>query len=67
MRPRNACCSFCRKSYGEVGPLVEGPGAIYICGACAELCQSIVVQEKRRRSAGAQKEKRDIHLFKARK
>jgi ATP-dependent Clp protease ATP-binding subunit ClpX len=53
MRPRNAYCSFCRKSYREVGPLVEGPGDVYICGECVELCQSIIVQEKRRRSVGS--------------
>ena len=23
---KNANCSFCRKSYRDVGPLVEGPG-----------------------------------------
>jgi ATP-dependent Clp protease ATP-binding subunit ClpX len=48
-RNRNAYCSFCRKSYREVGPLVEGPGDVYICGECIELCQSIIDQEKRRR------------------
>jgi len=46
---KNANCSFCRKSYREVGPLVEGPGDVYICGECIELCQSILDQEKRRR------------------
>ena len=46
---RNAYCSFCRKSYRDVGPLVEGPGDVYICGECIELCQSIIDQEKRRR------------------
>jgi ATP-dependent Clp protease ATP-binding subunit ClpX len=46
---RNAYCSFCRKSYRDVGPLVEGPGDVYICGECVELCQSIIDQEKRRR------------------
>ena len=46
----SAVCSFCRKSYREVGPLVEGPGDVYICGECAELCQSIIAQEKRRRN-----------------
>jgi ATP-dependent Clp protease ATP-binding subunit ClpX len=51
MRPRNAYCSFCRKSYREVGPLVEGPDEVYICGECVELSQSVIVQEKRRRSA----------------
>src|SRR5262245_148097 len=45
---RNARCSFCRKSYRDVGPLVEGPGEIYICGECIDLCQSIFEQEKRR-------------------
>jgi ATP-dependent Clp protease ATP-binding subunit ClpX len=48
-RNRNAYCSFCRKSYRDVGPLVEGPGDVYICGECIELCQSIIDQEKRRR------------------
>jgi ATP-dependent Clp protease ATP-binding subunit ClpX len=48
-RNRNAFCSFCRKSYRDVGPLVEGPGDVYICGECIELCQSILDQEKRRR------------------
>ena len=48
---RNANCSFCRKSYREVGPLVEGPEGVYICGECIELCQSILDQEQRRRGS----------------
>jgi ATP-dependent Clp protease ATP-binding subunit ClpX len=50
-RNRNAYCSFCRKSHRDVGPLVEGPGDVYICGECIELCQSIIEQEKRRRGS----------------
>jgi ATP-dependent Clp protease ATP-binding subunit ClpX len=46
---KNASCSFCRKSYREVGPLVEGPDDVYVCGDCIELCQSILEQECRRR------------------
>src|SRR6516165_2347436 len=53
-RNRNAFCSFCRKSYRDVGPLVEGPGDVYICGECIELCQSIIDQEKRRRGVSKQ-------------
>lgn len=50
---RNANCSFCRKNYREVGPLVEGPEDVYICGECIELCQSILDQEKRRRGSSS--------------
>ncbi len=50
---KNAFCSFCRKSYRDVGPLVEGPGDVYICGECIELCQSILDQERRRRGTGS--------------
>jgi len=51
-RNRNAYCSFCRRSHRDVGPLVEGPGDVYICGECIELCQSIIDQEKKRRGSG---------------
>src|SRR6187549_2495412 len=51
---KNAYCSFCRKSYRDVGPLVEGPGDVYICGECIELCQSILEQERRRRGTSKQ-------------
>jgi ATP-dependent Clp protease ATP-binding subunit ClpX len=56
MTARNAYCSFCRKSYRDVGPLVEGPGDVYICGECIELCQSIIDQEKRRRDCATRPE-----------
>ena len=51
---KNAFCSFCRKSYRDVGPLVEGPGDVYICGECIELCQSILDQERKRRGDSKQ-------------
>ncbi len=50
----NAFCSFCRKSYRDVGPLVEGPGDVYICGECIDLCQDILNQERRKRGTGKQ-------------
>lgn len=48
-RNRNAYCSFCRRSHRDVGPLVEGPGDVYICNECVDLCASIIDQEKKRR------------------
>jgi len=49
VRKKDANCSFCRKSYRDVGPLVEGPEDVYICGSCIDLCESILDQEKKRR------------------
>jgi ATP-dependent Clp protease ATP-binding subunit ClpX len=49
MKNRTAYCSFCRKGYRDAGPLVEGPGDVYICGDCIELSQAIIDQERRRR------------------
>jgi len=49
MKPGTAKCSFCDQSYHNVGPLVEGPDGVYICGECVSLCDSILDQEKRRR------------------
>jgi len=41
-------CSFCGKTSRDVGPMVEGPNATYICSNCTDLCQNIFKQEKRR-------------------
>jgi ATP-dependent Clp protease ATP-binding subunit ClpX len=44
-------CSFCGKTSREVGPMVEGPGEVYICNNCVDLCQNIFRQERRRVSS----------------
>ncbi len=41
-------CSFCGKNSREVGPMVEGPNGVYICGQCTDLCQNIFKQERKR-------------------
>lgn len=46
---KQAFCSFCKKSHRVTGPLVEGPGNVYICSECIELSRSILEQEKKRR------------------
>jgi hypothetical protein len=35
-------CSFCYKSQHEVGRLISGPGGIFICDECVELCNEII-------------------------
>src|SRR5881396_2899416 len=40
-RRRAVTCSFCGKSSREVGPMVEGPGDLYMCGPCVSLAATI--------------------------
>ena len=47
-RQRSNVCSFCGKGEREVGPMIEGPGSIYICASCVDLCSTIIRQEKRK-------------------
>jgi ATP-dependent Clp protease ATP-binding subunit ClpX len=41
-------CNFCGRAKKEVDAFVEGPGGVYICPECVELCYNIVRQEKKR-------------------
>ena len=38
-------CSFCGKNQDQVRRLIAGPGAVYICDECVELCREIIVEE----------------------
>ena len=46
-------CSFCGKNQDQVKRLIAGPGAVYICDECVELCREIIDEE----SAGPAKTK----------
>ena len=48
---KSTTCSFCGKTSREVGAMVEGPGDVYICANCNDLCHNIFKQEKRRVAA----------------
>ena len=39
-------CSFCGKGQEEVRRLIAGPGAVYICDECVELCREIIDEEE---------------------
>ncbi|HIJ70908.1 MAG TPA: ATP-dependent Clp protease ATP-binding subunit ClpX [Planctomycetes bacterium] len=41
-------CSFCGRSKRQVDAFVEGPGGVFICPECIDLCYDIVRQERRR-------------------
>jgi ATP-dependent Clp protease ATP-binding subunit ClpX len=38
-------CSFCGKSQEQVRRLIAGPGAVYICDECVELCREIIDED----------------------
>jgi ATP-dependent Clp protease ATP-binding subunit ClpX len=38
-------CSFCGKGQDQVRRLIAGPGAVYICDECVELCREIIDEE----------------------
>lgn len=38
-------CSFCGKGQDEVKRLIAGPGGVYICDECVELCREIIIED----------------------
>ncbi|ACZ42334.1 ATP-dependent Clp protease, ATP-binding subunit ClpX [Thermobaculum terrenum ATCC BAA-798] len=46
-------CSFCGKRQEDVRRLIAGPGAVYICNECVDLCREIIDEEE---SAGLRRE-----------
>src|SRR3954468_13658921 len=38
-------CSFCGKNQDQVKRLIAGPGAVYICDECVDLCREIIDEE----------------------
>src|SRR6266568_1081629 len=39
-------CSFCGKSQEQVARLIAGPGGVYICDECIDLCREIIDEEQ---------------------
>ena len=39
-------CSFCGKSQEQVHRLIAGPGGVYICNECIDLCREIIEEEQ---------------------
>src|SRR3990170_999289 len=38
-------CSFCGKNQNQVRRLITGPGSVYICDECVELCREIIQED----------------------
>jgi alkylhydroperoxidase/carboxymuconolactone decarboxylase family protein YurZ len=39
-------CSFCGKSQEQIQRLIAGPGGVYICNECINLCREIIEEEQ---------------------
>ena len=50
---RKETCSFCGRSKKQVDAFVEGPGGVFICPECIDLCYNIVRQERKRQSGSS--------------
>ncbi|MBR7058959.1 MAG: ATP-dependent Clp protease ATP-binding subunit ClpX [Stomatobaculum sp.] len=44
-RDDRICCSFCGKPQNQVRKLLSGPGNVYICDECVDLCADILDEE----------------------
>ena len=44
-REDRICCSFCGKTQNQVRQLLSGPGNVYICDECVDLCADILDEE----------------------
>ena len=51
----NYRCSFCGKSQDQVKKLIAGPD-VYICDACIELCNEIIVEELEEETSSSSQE-----------
>ena len=41
-------CSFCQKSQKNVKKLIAGPGGVFICSVCIELCNDLISEEEKK-------------------
>ena len=46
-RKSRAICSFCGRSGNQTDTLIEGPGNVWICPECVELCHNIIRQNRK--------------------
>jgi ATP-dependent Clp protease ATP-binding subunit ClpX len=50
-RQKTLYCSFCAKNQHHVAQLIAGP-SVFICNECVDLCNDILINEKRKQGPG---------------
>lgn len=54
-------CSFCGKTQQAVHRLIAGPGGVYICNECIDLCREIIDEEQAMKGRPAPDDARGAH------
>ncbi len=54
-------CSFCNKTQDQVKKMIAGPGGVYICDECVDICSDIIEEEY---DEDSEAEGLDINLLK---
>ncbi len=54
--PSQPSCSFCGKAEQDAQHLIAGPGGIFICDECVELCDAMIAQQRPPAGKGADAE-----------
>ncbi len=54
-------CSFCNKTQDQVKKMIAGPGGVYICDECVDICADIIEEEY---EDEAEAEEMEINLLK---
>lgn len=62
MNENKVRCSFCGKTQDQVRKLIAGPGGIYICDECVDICADIIEEEYE--ETEPQQEAMEINLLK---
>lgn len=55
-------CSFCNKTQDQVKKMIAGPGSVYICDECVDVCADIIEEEYEDEAEAV--EEMDINLLK---
>lgn len=55
-------CSFCNKTQDQVRKMIAGPGGVYICDQCVEICSDIVEEEFEDEDEGLRQEDQQMEI-----
>ena len=55
-------CSFCGKTDSQVKKLIAGPGGVYICDECVDVCKRVIAESEKKSAKDAVKLKKPAEI-----